>query len=310
MQEKEPQFGPPEEKRQEISLEQWVEEQTLDLIIRKTRAKRLRMEDCTSRYGKDEIAKDRSRVERLKATFKAGSERLPAKEQTRHRLSLKRGEALEAIIAEQGELSEWFGPNAMTARATEFDDFVNKVDIVIEFAPEAEKSQAAEENMGRIAFGIDASDNPSGIAKKIAVNRARIAGKLPPSNVKYFRSQVTDYKGPLERIVPVVVGLEGKNMADLVRLQGMLLSGVNAKETSEQLASHPAQRVLVEEIAAQLKWYMRLLEQEEIAHATYEKKDIEGLLRMMEELLKEKKSIPLGELGEDRVWQKIQEIVR
>ena len=218
MPKKELKFGPSKEERPEISLERWAEEQALDFIIQRTRAGRLLMEDevFVNRYGEGTIAKDRSKVERTKELFKAESEGLTAQEQIRHRLSLKRGEALEIIIAEQGELSEWFGPNAMTERTTEFDDILNKVDLVVEFSPET--GEAAEEDMNRIAFAIDASDSPSGIAKKMAVNKARITGELPPSNVKYFCSQVTGYNGPLKRIIPLVVGLEGKNMADLVRL--------------------------------------------------------------------------------------------
>ena len=52
------------------------------------------------------------------------------------------------------------------------------------------------------------------------------------------------------------------------------------------------------------------MEQEKIAHPTYGKEDINGLLRVMEELLKDKKSIPLGGLGEDMIRQEIQNIVK
>ena len=312
MSEKQPQFKPLEEERPEISLDRWAEAQMLDFVIKNTRAKRLRTRDFikVKHYGEDTVAEDEAVVEALERKFKAKLEGLPPSDRARHELSQKRGEALEIIIAEQGELSDWFGPDAMTIRTTKLDDYRNKVDLVVEFEPEKGETPPIEKDVERLALGIDASDNPLSIADKMQINREKLLGQRPPAHVRYFRSQVTDYVGPLDKVVPIVVGLEGKNMAALAHLQHQSLRGINPKEINKQLANHPAQRVLLEEIVAQLRWYMRLLEQEETAHATYEKKDIEGLLRMMEELLAEKKSISLGELGEDMVMQKIQKMVK
>lgn len=302
-------FEHSKEERSGASIEHWAEEQTLDYIMRETRVSRLKMDEFIDVYGKDRVDRDKAAVAALKAKFDAELEELPESEQKSLRLSRKRGEVLEIIITEQGELSDWFGPNAMTMRAAEIDDYKRGVDLVVEFAPEDKDAQIRGGNVERIALGIDASDNPLAIARKVEANMAKIMGKRPPAQVSYFRSQVTDYKGRLDKVIPVVIGLEGKNMADLVGLQNKVLRGIDSKETNRQLADHPVQRVLLEEISAQLKWYMKLLELGRAEHPAYEKKDIESFLAIIKELLDDKKSISLGKLDQDMVMQMIKKIV-
>ena len=310
MPEKELKFGPSKEERPETSLDRWAEEQALDFIIQKTRARRLSVEDFIQYYGEDTVAEDKAVVKALKQKFEDELQKLSAHERERLRLSQKRGEVLEIIIAEQGELSDWFGPNAMTMRTAEIDDFRNKVDIVIEFSL-GEGAAGAGQEAKRIALAIDASDNLLKLADKIRINQEKIMGKRPPAHVQYFRSQVTDFTGPLYRIIPVVVGLDGKNLKDLVRLQNTSLrGGISSGAANEQLAKHPAQRVFIEEIVVQLKWCVAFLKRGAGGRSMYEKKDVEILLGTMEDLLKEKGSIPLGALGDDRVREKIQEMVQ
>lgn len=307
--EKPPQFNNTNEKRPEVSFEDRVEGQVLDYIIQNSGVERLDMESFVDHYGKSTVAEDQAVVEALEKKFKQELDALSPVERAKRELSQKRGEALEIIIADQGELSDWFGPNAMTMRAAKIDDYRHKVDLVMEFDTDEGKKRPTEEDVERVALAIDASDNLTALLDKIKINQEKITGKRPPAHLQYFRSQVTDYEGPLHKIIPVVVGLEGKNMQDLVRLQNQSLRGIDLKATHEQLAKHPAQRMFIEEILAQLAWYMRLLEEGKKVHLTYEKKDIEALMNKMEALLRDKRSISLGEFERDAVMQEIQKIV-
>ena len=45
---------------------------------------------------------------------------------------VKRSEALEIIIINEGEINNWFGENAYLVRTTKFDDFINGFDGILE----------------------------------------------------------------------------------------------------------------------------------------------------------------------------------
>jgi len=305
-----PKFEQPGERSSESSIDIWAEEQALDRIIQKSRAKRLEMKYFIGHYGKETIAEDQAVVEALEKRFNAELERLPEQERAMRELSRKRGEALEIIIAEHGELSDWFGPDAMTTRTAKIDDYRNRVDLVIEFNPEEAGETPTEKNIERLALAVDASDDPSRIIEKMGINQEKLTGRRPSVHVQYFHSQITDYMGPLNKIVPVVVGLEGKNMQELAHLHDKSLRGLDFKEAHKQLAEHPAQRVFIEEILVQLEWYAKLLDQEKSRHSMYSGKDIENVLNIMNRLAEEKRSISLAGLEEDNVMQTVRKIAK
>src|SRR5690606_659085 len=55
----------------------------------------------------------------------------------------------EAIIFDQGEMSEWFGKNVTTVKTSKYDDIVNGIDAILEFEEKQRRSH--------LALGIDAT---------------------------------------------------------------------------------------------------------------------------------------------------------
>lgn len=206
--------------------------------------------------------------------------------------SHRRAEALEVIIGEQSELAEWFGSNVYAIRTTKFDDYFNGVDMVLEFDLEG------EEGIERVSLAIDASSADFDVVnKKITRNINKILGdgeKAP--EVKYFKSEADpNFKGKLENIIPVVIGIEGKNVDELAEKY-------SSKSSNKEMAAHPAQRVFLEEIKVQLEFYLKLLEINCDQHLSINENQTRKMLSIIENILIEKEKISLKHLNNDRVF--------
>lgn len=176
------------------------------------------------------IARDMQYVEEREALF-AETE---TEESAQRRMA---AEVLEAIITEQTELANWLGENVSTVRASRYDDIANGVDTIAEFSQETSTSY--------LALAIDATyADPS---EKLARIRKEIdRGTL--TQVKYFRSSDGTYIGSLQKIPRVVIGVSYEQIVELAKLW------VNGKK--DELAMHPVQLQIIEEIILQLRVYM------------------------------------------------------
>jgi len=188
--------------------------------------------------------------------------------------SKKRSEALEIIIADQIETSDWFGDTALLFRTTEFDDYVNGVDAVVEF----------DESDGdhRIALAVDSTSKTElqTLVPKIDRNISKILTNR--CGVKYYESPRLDnpYVGPLVDIIPVVVGLEAQHTNDLIisfaRLLDLERSSRDPNTSSNlkvilrnefnqlrrKIEKDPTQIIFLEEIKSQLEMYHSILGRE------------------------------------------------
>ena len=236
------------------------------------------MEDFSELYGEENVAKDRKKVRDIKSRFEEDKNKIPAT-------------VLEAIVMEQSELSEWFGPHASTLRTTEFDDFVNGVDLVVEF-------NEPERSSSHLALGVDVTFGASTIQKKFRRIKDEIdAGQL--ASVKYFRSQNSRFQGRLSQIPRIVIGIEKENLQNLAALW------VQGKK--KELGIHPVQRLILVEARRQLETFAKYA-------ADKGKKELAApyayALALVDEILKQKSAIQLGELEDDRVFQEIMESAR
>jgi len=178
-------------------------------------------------YGEDVIARDLAYVSHMKAKFGAGD---------RAKLA---SEIMEGIIYDQSERSDWLGPHAHTIKTSEYDDIANGVDLVVEF-DEPEKSKK------HLALGVDATFGSQNLEKKFLRIKEEIdSGKL--ANIKYFRSQDGSFMGQLSKVPRVVTGVDQEHLLDL--------AGTWAQGLNKELGVHPAQRLILAQIAQQLKTY-------------------------------------------------------
>ena len=150
-------------------------------------------------------------------------------------------EVLEAIIIEQTELANWLGESVSTVRASRYDDIANGVDTIAEFAQEMSTAY--------LALAIDATyGDPSEKLARIQKEIAR--GSL--TQVKYFKSSDGTYVGSLQKIPRVVVGVSQEQIVELATLW------VSGKK--DELATHPVQLQIIEEIMMQLRAFMAYAE--------------------------------------------------
>jgi hypothetical protein len=225
--------------------------------------------DFSDMFPLAEIEIDERAVETLKGRFHNDLLQLSQDEQLRifngHRIS----KALESIIAYHVPTANWFGDGTEFVRPSEFDDVVHGIDGIVEF-----QTQGVAE---RLVLGIDASRNARRevIEKKIENNVRALLSEAGASRreVKYFASNITDERGPLRSIVPVVIGADDKACDELVQLfaEQIKIKQQKQRTVAEQkqlgvitdsLSKHPAQLAFLEQMGMQLGVYDQILSRE------------------------------------------------
>ena len=234
----------------------------------------IKLEEFSELYGEDVIKRDLATVERIKAKF-SGPDRAKFA-----------SEIMEGIIFDQSERSDWLGPHAHTIKTSEFDDIVNGVDLVVEFD---ELRQARK----FLALGVDATFGQRTIEKKYLRIKEEIdSGKL--ANIKYFRSQSANFMGQLSKVPRVVTGIDQEH---LLELAGTWTQGMN-----KELGTHPAQRLVLAQIAQQLKTFGAYAERTGKTELVRPYQDAYATIRAISDT---KRHIDVGPLREDKVHKEI-----
>lgn len=224
-------------------------------------------------YGEDILKRDADEVARLEKTF----EKTPAKIY---------GDILEAVACEHGELSDWFGSKSQVIKTARFDDYINKIDMIVE-------TEAENQQFSHLALGIDVTFGSRDLHKKFDAIRANIdKGKL--GQVKYFHSDRQNVTGRLRKIPQVVVGVE------IERVKELGLLWMNRR--NNELREHPVQMAILEEAVLQLKTfadYAKSIGKNDLA-AIFERE-----LQKINELLEEKREAGIKSIEQDKVFEEI-----
>ena len=137
-------------------------------------------------YGSADIEADKRRVMDVRAGI--------ARENDPQRMLLRKYATIfEWIINDGIELDEYFGENAFTKKTSEYDDLVNKVDIIVEFHDQEEGRQASY-----LAVGVDgtfSSSQETQAKKFLEIKREIDRGEL--GRIKYFVSDYVGFRGEL-----------------------------------------------------------------------------------------------------------------
>jgi hypothetical protein len=253
-------------------------------------------------YGKEVVSDDIRAVERAEKSFN-------------HKEGDVISEAFEISLIDLGELAQWLG-DAKMQRSSKFDDYFRGIDGVAEF-------RQGEDAPHRIALVIDATIGKSAsgasmetVRDKVERNIAKVINR--EVNMKYFKSAVDGYKGKLENIIPVVVGVEGKTAQEIITLYAEIISLKNKEpkslEDEKKLAyklhdaqNHPAQIVMLEQIRTQAQMYIGLLENLGEEYSAYLQEAVK-LNEISETLLMEKADIETGGYANDNVLNAIRQI--
>lgn len=204
-----------------------------------------------SHFSPDEIERDRKKV---------ADKKRESPDQLHDMYNKKRADALEIIVTFFGKTMDWFGQDAYISRASEYDDWFNGVDGVIEIE--------FDDGNEHIAIVIDASmsGDPEVLNKKMNSNTEKV---LHPeqSEVKYFVSAKDGKRGSISMAIPVVIGIDGNHTNDLIIAAASMLTNREkdgktfslSDAPSPVLERHPCQFVFLDEIIAQLDGYANLL---------------------------------------------------
>ena len=256
-------------------------------------------------YTHASIDQDLILLENIKKDFTQKNSFYPKSDQEKMAHSRKRSEALEIIIADQIETSDWFGDTALLFRTTEFDDYTNGVDAVVEFdGPD-------DDHYHRIALAVDSTSKTElqTLVPKIDRNISKILTNR--CGVKYYESPRLDnpYIGPLVDIIPVVVGLEAHHTNDLVisfaRLLDLERSSQDTNTSSNlkvilrnefnqlrrKIEKDPTQIIFLEEIRSQLEMYHSILNRENNPQVHISTHKLDGIIEVINGILTSKESI-------------------
>lgn len=294
------------ERLREQETETFYNPENIEIILEEGGEERLKESDFSDIYDKGEIERDRTMVSVLKRKFERDLDHLNPEEIRKIEEKKEWSEALEVIITQRGSECGWFGDDAYLVRATEYDDLVNGLDGVLEFAP-AGKTSEGKEKVRRLVLAIDASMQPAldNVRRKINRNLDHLTGRGDKLQVKYFESVVDGFRGRLDMVVPVVVGIDAGNtnrliglFAEMIKLGNIKTKDRNVLERHQRQLSkaqeHPAQRAFLEEIRMQLDCYLSLLENRTDEASKLYKEEISALLDKIKAVIKEK-----GHIRED-----------
>ncbi len=173
-----------------------LERKVYDNLISRHDEAAINIEDFRDLYGNTNVNSDAAVVARKEAD--------PDFEKPSLRSRL-----FEALITEQIELSDWFGPEAATIVPSRFDDYEHGVDIAVEFE--------GDEGFKHLALGIDITSSEARLAKKLRVIKRHIAsGTL--TKIKYFQSDKSNIRGEIREIPQLLVGASTKLIQELCEL--------------------------------------------------------------------------------------------
>lgn len=258
----------------------------------------------------DRLNRDKASVEKKKATIqKEGTE------------PTKKARILEAIAAQQIELSSWFGDNTFTIVPAEYDDLFHGIDLALEIRDGEEEEY--------LALGVDVTSSAISMRDKLRKIKDHIAdGTL--TTMDYFHSEDHDpeFYGSKPNILQVVIGTEGRTVEELSELwmtayglpqlrQKVVAQALSPeaeqsqrkaiKQAKEKLGNHRVQILLLEQIKMQLTVFKNFAIQKNQIEAS---EKISSLLELIELALKEK-NIPDQEdvfkNNEDKVFQALVE---
>jgi len=229
-------------------------------------------------YGEDSVKKDMMEVLRLRKIF-------TQEETLEKKHSKMQAEVLEGILLMHSELSNWLG-DARTLKASLYDDYKNKTDMFSEWF-------SAEEGSRVLALGVDVTFSRMSVDNKLhQIKREIDAGEL--GKIRYFKDMQGDFMGTRNNVPRTIIGIRPQAVEELASLW--------MKNDNKALASHPIQRIIIEEIHQQLSAMLAYAEKhgkEDPARA------YQQALLTIGKLREEKEHIPLGSYADDPVANQI-----
>lgn len=278
-------------------LEAKGREKVVDTIL-KEEERKPNLENFRSLYGSDVVTKDLETVRRLKEKFESRYNESPEKKR-----GYKFSAAFERVFKGWAPRLGWFGDKAEIISTSEYDDYVNGVDGVLIL----NKSEYVGLAIDTTHTGADKIDEKMMRALDHITNEGSVS-------LKYFEQK--NFRGELKETIPVIVGLDDRNANAVIDTLGQVFNLLKQKErTARQnqilkekidvLKDHPAQVIFLRQIRAQLEMYQRVLGADQSESKKTTKEHINTILTIIKAIARDKASIELGDLEQDRVLSAI-----
>lgn len=142
----------------------------------------------------------------------------------------------EAIILNEMEMSDWFGPKFRTIRPTNHADYVQQIDGIVEIGNE------------KVAFDATYKKDPYNKIHKI--KDGVDSGELNP--VTYFYDDKTEEKSSIN-IPSIILGFNRQNLEDISEY--WLYSQEGIPGSKKKMAEHPIQMLLIYQALMQFSTY-------------------------------------------------------
>ncbi len=210
-----------------------TDEEVIEVAYQKvlqTETDKIRMEDFVELYGEAAIFEHQKKVEEMRFKFDSDDTQDAQSIEAR-----KFGKILEALLIEQIEQNEWFGPGVDTQQTTDYDDYCHGIDFLSEFRKDGMRNF--------FGFAIDATHGVKVIRRKLEKIRKELdQGEM--GQVRYFQTRDQSLRGAQKMIPKIVLALDKKHVLELSKLW------VTGKQKS--LSFHPIRHILIQEIFIQL----------------------------------------------------------
>jgi hypothetical protein len=167
---------------------------------------RYRMQDFTDLYGPQQVMADFQRVKGFMAKNQFNYDRMPSQVASNIEQSKKLSTICEAAFLRGIKQERWLGEDAYVSATSPFDDWVNDVDLGVEFSKESGSSY--------LGLAIDVTFAGHLDQKFDDIKRSIDRGEL--SKIKYFKSHDGRVRGELSMVPRVVVGVDSRRMEQIL----------------------------------------------------------------------------------------------
>lgn len=208
----------------------------------------------------------------------------------RHGERTERSAFLEAVVGKELIDFGLYGDEATASPTTDYDDFFNGTDIVVEFGVDERGENAPK-------LCIDVTTGADGINAREKRDRIlESVGKGKLTDLKYFNSSAPEdnsYKGEVKMLPKVIVGTDSKGVKNIAKIMYGVVFGEDGKGKGQDsyldgLERHYLQIEFLEETRDQLAMYIEEAKKagfRDDQEIVYKQKEV---LDIIEEILQEK----------------------
>ncbi len=211
--------------------------------------------------------------------------------------------------------------------------YFSKTDAFLEI-PRSRKEKGRDQKPQRLALALDSTSDrrEQVLADKLTINTKKIVGvgEKKPS-VKYFESKIekvkrpdgtkVPFRGKLDFILPVVIGLDSSHANNIMSLYARFLKLEQLqKRTPDQvktraelireISNHPAQVIFLRQISEQLSMYISILEKSDHSEKDNLIPQILQLQKTFEDIQGDKIKIDPTPIEKDPVYLAIKKVAQ